>query len=133
MATATKPPPSHTNGRVERVEGWYADPKTRPGQRYWDGKEWTETSRPPGLILKLCCIMGAIAAVGLSTAAVLAEIVDSGHVTVAGRIAAISAGLLFATFAVGFAASFYRKRTLKTRSELQQPRDPETGQFQSSD
>jgi len=132
MAAATKPPPAPTNGRVERVEGWYPDPKTRPGQRYWDGKEWTEHLAPPGLILKLCCIVGALAAVGIITAAVLAEIVDSGHVTMAGRIAAISAGLLFATLAVGFAASFYRNRMLKATSELQQPRDPDTGQFQSA-
>jgi hypothetical protein len=132
MATATKPPPAPANGRVERVEGWYPDPKTRPGQRYWDGKEWTAHLAPPGLILKLCCVMGAFAAVGIITAAVLAEIVDAGHVTMAGRIAAISAGLLFATLAVGFVASFYRKRMLKATSELQQPRDPETGQFQSS-
>jgi len=62
----------------------------------------------------------------------LAEIVDTGHVTTAGRLAAISAGLLFATLAVGFIASFYRNRMLKATSELQQPRDPETGQFQSS-
>ena len=132
MATATKPSPPRPNGRVERVEGWYPDPKTRPGQRYWDGKEWTEHLAPPGLMLKLCCVMGAIAAVGIITAAVLAEIVDSAHVTLAGRIAAISAGLLFATLAVGFLASFYRNRMLKAASELQQPRDAETGQFQST-
>jgi hypothetical protein len=132
MATATKPPPAPANGRVERVEGWYPDPKTRPGQRYWDGKEWTAHLAPPGLILKLCCVTGAFAAVGIITAAVLAEIVDTGHVTMAGRIAAISAGLLFATLAVGFVASFYRNRMLKATSELQQPRDPDTGQFQSS-
>lgn len=83
-------------------------------------------------MLKLCCVMGAIASVGIITAAVLAEIVDSGHVTVAGRIAAISAGLLFATLAVGFLASFYRNRMLNAASELQQPRDAETGQFQST-
>jgi hypothetical protein len=47
MATATKPPPAPVNGRVERVEGWYPDPKTRPGQRYWDGKEWTAHLAPP--------------------------------------------------------------------------------------
>ena len=132
MATATKPPPAPANGRVERVEGWYSDPKTRPGQRYWDGREWTEHVAPPGLMLKLCCIMGALAAVGIITAAVLAEIVDSAHVTTAGRIAAISAGLLFATLAIGFVANFYRNRMLKATSELQQPRDAETGQFQST-
>ncbi len=114
MATATKPPP--TNGRVE---GWYPDPKTRPGQRYWDGKDWTEHLAPPGLMLKLCCVLGAIAAVGLCVAAVMREIVDSGHVTPAGRIAAVSAGLLFATLAVGFTVNFYRGRMLKAVSELQ--------------
>jgi hypothetical protein len=83
-------------------------------------------------MLKLCCVMGAFAAVGILTAGALAEIVDSGHVTMAGRIAAITAGLLFATLAVGFIASFYRNRMLKATSELQQPRDPDTGQFTSA-
>jgi len=77
MATTTKPPPASANGRVERVEGWYPDPKTRPGQRYWDGKEWTEHLAPPGLILKLYCVISAFAAVGMIAAAVLAEIVNS--------------------------------------------------------
>jgi sensor c-di-GMP phosphodiesterase-like protein len=83
-------------------------------------------------MLKLCCVMSAFAAVVIVVAAVLAEIVDSGHVTMAGRIGAISAGLLFATLAVGFVASFYRKRMLKATSELQQARNAGTGQFQSS-
>lgn len=125
MATATKAPT--TNGRAPattaRAEGWYPDPKTRPGQRYWDGKDWTAHLAPPGLMLKLCCILGAIAAVGLGIAAVMAKIVDSGPVTIAGGIAVISAGLLFVTLTVGFVVNFYRKRMLKDQSELQ----PEQG------
>ena len=129
MATATKT--STTNGRAPatsarapaRAEGWYLDPKTRPGQRYWDGKDWTAHLAPPGMMLKLCCILGAIAAVGLGIAAVMAKIVDSGPVTMAGGIAVISAGLLFVTLTVGFVVNFYRKRMLKDQSELQ----PEQG------
>lgn len=45
MATATSPPPPQV------VEGWYPDPG-RPGQRFWDGEEWTDQflapTRPPG-------------------------------------------------------------------------------------
>jgi hypothetical protein len=26
--------------------GWYADPDGKPSERYWDGEEWTEMSRP---------------------------------------------------------------------------------------
>jgi len=26
--------------------GWYADPHGRPGQRYWDGQQWSEHSAP---------------------------------------------------------------------------------------
>jgi Protein of unknown function (DUF2510) len=129
MATATKA--ATTNGRAPattartpvRAEGWYPDPKTRPGQRYWDGKDWTAHLAPPGMMLKLCCILGAIAAVGLGIAAVMAKIVDSGPVTMAGGIAVISAGLLFVTLTVGFVVNFYRKRMLKDESELQ----PEQG------
>lgn len=122
MATATRAPA--TNGRAPaakaRAEGWYPDPKTRPGQRYWDGKEWTEHLAPPGLMLKLCCILGTIAAVGLCIAAVMAKIVDAPRsVTMAGGIAVISAGLLFVTLTVGFVVNFYRKRMLKAESELQ--------------
>jgi len=69
-------------------------------------------------MLKLCCVLGAIAAVGLGIAAVMAKIVDSGPVTMAGGIATISAGLLFVTLTVGFVVNFYRKRMLKDRSEL---------------
>jgi len=71
------------------------------------------------MMLKLCCILGAIAAVGLGIAAVMAKIVDSGPVTMAGGIAAISAGLLFVTLTVGFVVNFYRNRMLKDQSELQ--------------
>lgn len=28
------------------VEGWYADPNGLPSERYWDGTEWTDRTRP---------------------------------------------------------------------------------------
>ena len=27
-------------------EGWYADPDGKPSERYWDGNEWTDKTRP---------------------------------------------------------------------------------------
>jgi hypothetical protein len=27
--------------------GWYPDPSGAPGQRYWDGRTWTQWSNPP--------------------------------------------------------------------------------------
>jgi len=27
--------------------GWYPDPSGRPGQRYWDGTQWTDAAQPP--------------------------------------------------------------------------------------
>jgi hypothetical protein len=113
MATATAHPPTR------RVEGWYRDPKTELGERYWDGDEWTDHLAPPGLMLKLSCVLAAIAAVGLSTAAVWALIVDGAHVTMAGRIAAISAGLLFAIVMVGFIVNFYRGKMVKGLTETE--------------
>lgn len=113
MATETpNRPPS-------RAEGWYPDPKNPPGQRYWDGKEWTDQLAPPGPMLKIFCAVGAIAAVGLCTGAVWAVIADEQHVTTAGRIGAISAGLLFVTVFLGLILSFYRKRSLKDLAETQ--------------
>jgi hypothetical protein len=113
MATETPNPPP------PRAEGWYRDPKDPPGQRYWDGKEWTDHLAPPGLMLKIFCAVGAIAAVGLCTGAVWAVITDEQHVTTAGRIGAVSAGLLFAVVFLGLILNFYRKRMLKDLSETQ--------------
>lgn len=27
--------------------GWYADPAGTPGQRWWDGQQWTQHTQPP--------------------------------------------------------------------------------------
>jgi hypothetical protein len=120
MATATKP--AHTNGRASsatpRTEGWYPDPKTHPGQRYWDGKDWTEHVSPPGLTFKICCVLGALAVVGLCIAAVMKAVIDGKHVTVAGYIGATSAGVLFAALAVAWVVNFYRGKMLKAEAEL---------------
>jgi len=75
-------------------------------------------------MLKLCCILGTTAVVGLCLAAVMSKIVDAPKpVTLAGGIAVISAGLLFATLTVGFVVNFYQKRMLKAPSELQPEED----------
>jgi len=70
-------------------------------------------------MLRLSCALAAIGAIGLCTGAVWAVIVDEAHVTMAGRIAAISAGLLFATVMVGFIVNFYRGKMLKGLSEVE--------------
>jgi hypothetical protein len=32
---------------MENVEaGWYSDPEGKPCQRYWDGEDWTQKTRP---------------------------------------------------------------------------------------
>jgi Domain of unknown function (DUF4190)/Protein of unknown function (DUF2510) len=38
-----RPPPPE---QAKPAPGWYPDPE-RPGQRYWDGDEWTEHWTPP--------------------------------------------------------------------------------------
>lgn len=122
MATATKPPSTNERGSTPRAEGWYHDPRTHPGQRYWDGKEWTEHRAAPGLMFKVSCVTGAIAFVGLCIAAVMKEVVDGAHVTVAGYIGAISAGVLFASLAVAWVVNFYRGKMLKPEHELKSDR-----------
>lgn len=120
MATATKP--ASTNERASttnsRAEGWYPDPKTHQGQRYWDGKDWTEHLSPPGLTFKICCVLGALAFVGLCIAAVMKAVIDGKHVTVAGYIGATSAGVLFAALAVAWVVNFYRGKMLKAECQL---------------
>jgi Protein of unknown function (DUF2510) len=38
---AASPPPPPDEAPPTMSAGWYADPEG-PGQRYWDGKNWTE-------------------------------------------------------------------------------------------
>lgn len=37
---------SEVNPNFEVVPGWYPDPDGRPADRWWDGAEWTERTRP---------------------------------------------------------------------------------------
>ena len=34
------------NPNAEVVPGWYPDPEGRPADRWWDGAQWTERTRP---------------------------------------------------------------------------------------
>ncbi|AZS12004.1 hypothetical protein SEA_ZETZY_34 [Mycobacterium phage Zetzy] len=34
--------------QLQPAPGWYPDPSGAPGQRYFDGTEWTSHSQPPG-------------------------------------------------------------------------------------
>ena len=34
-------------GAPSPTPGWYPDPSGAPGQRYWDGQQWTIPARPP--------------------------------------------------------------------------------------
>jgi Protein of unknown function (DUF2510) len=31
--------------------GWYPDPSGTPGQRYWDGRQWTHHAPPPSIVI----------------------------------------------------------------------------------
>ena len=63
------------------------------------------------------CALAALAGIGLITGAMLALTVDTAHVTIAGVIAAISAGGMFAVVWVGFVANWYRKHTMPVQDE----------------
>ena len=41
-------------------EGWYADPDGKPAERYWDGSEWTDRSRPPPPTTAAATVAGAM-------------------------------------------------------------------------
>jgi uncharacterized protein (DUF2345 family) len=70
-----------------------------------------------GVMLKLACVLAAIAGIGLITGSVLALTVDTQHVTTAGTIAAISAGGMFAIVWVALIVNWYRKRTMPVVEE----------------
>jgi len=61
--------------------------------------------------------VAALAGIGLITGAMLALTVDTAHVTVAGIIAAISAGGMLAVLWVGFVASWYRKHAMPVQDD----------------
>jgi Na+/glutamate symporter len=68
-------------------------------------------------MLKIGCVLAAIAGIGLITGAVLGVAVDTEGITTAGTIAAISAGGIFAVVWVGLVANWYRKRTMPVEEE----------------
>ena len=41
-------------------EGWYADPDGKPAERYWDGSEWTDRSRPRTTTTAAATVAGAM-------------------------------------------------------------------------
>jgi hypothetical protein len=74
-------------------------------------------------MLKIACVVAAIAGIGLILGAVLGVAVDTSGVTTAGTIAAISAGGIFAVVWVGLIANWYRKRTMPVE-ENEEPSPP---------
>ena len=63
-------------------------------------------------MLKIACVLAAIAGFGLIGGAVAALTVDAKGGTAAGTFAAISAGVLFALAWVALVVNFYRGRTM---------------------
>jgi uncharacterized membrane protein YebE (DUF533 family) len=72
-------------------------------------------------MLKIACVLAAIAGFGLIGGAVGALTVDAKGGTTAGTIAAISAGVLFALAYLAFIANFYRGRTMPVEEEEASP------------
>jgi hypothetical protein len=68
-------------------------------------------------MLKIGCVLAAIAGIGLIIGAVLGVAVDTEGITAAGTIAAISAGGMFAVGWVALIINFYRKRTMPVEEE----------------
>ena len=68
-------------------------------------------------MLKVGCVLAAIAGIGLITGAVLGVAVDTEGITTAGTIAAISAGAMFAVVWVALVVNWYRKRTMPVEEE----------------
>jgi hypothetical protein len=68
-------------------------------------------------MLKIACVLAAIAGFGLVGGAVAALTVDAKGGTAAGTFAAISAGVLFAVAWVALVVNFYRGRTMPDEEE----------------
>jgi hypothetical protein len=68
-------------------------------------------------MLKIACVLAAIAGFGLIAGAVGALTVDAPGGTTAGTIAAISAGVLFAIGWMALIVNFYRRRTMPVEEE----------------
>jgi hypothetical protein len=68
-------------------------------------------------MLKIACVLAAIAGFGLIGGAVAALTVDAKGGTAAGTFAAISAGVLFAIAWVALVVNFYRGRTMPDEEE----------------
>jgi hypothetical protein len=68
-------------------------------------------------MLKIGCVLAAIAGIGLIIGAVLGVAIDTEGITTAGTIAAISAGGMFAVVWVGLVVNWYGKRTMPVEEE----------------
>jgi hypothetical protein len=68
-------------------------------------------------MLKIGCVLAAIAGIGLIIGAVLGVAIDTEGITTAGTIAAISAGGIFAVVWVGLVVNWYGKRTMPVEEE----------------
>ena len=75
-------------------------------------------------MLKIACVVAAVAGFGVIGAAVGALTVDAKGGTTAGTIGAISAGILFAILYVAFIANFYRGRTKPVEDEEEEKASP---------
>jgi mannitol-specific phosphotransferase system IIBC component len=76
-------------------------------------------------MLKLACILAAIAGFGLIGSAVAALTVFTPGGTIAGFVAAVSAGLLVAVGWTALILTFYRSRTAPTDEEDGKEEDEE--------
>ena len=74
-------------------------------------------------MLKIGCVLAAIAGIGLIIAAVLGVAVDTEGITTAGTVAAISGGGMFAVVWVALIANWYGKRTMPVAEE-EEPSPP---------
>jgi zinc transporter ZupT len=68
-------------------------------------------------MLKIGCVLAAIAGIGLIIGAVLGVAVDTEGITAAGTIAAIAAGGMFAVVWVALIVNWYQKRTMPVAEE----------------
>lgn len=83
-------------------------------------------------VLKVACALAAIAGFGLIASAVAALTVDAPGGTMAGSIAAVSAGLLLAVAWVALILTFYRRRTTPEGEKKEEEQEEASSSKQSS-